>query len=92
MHVKGLLSRLEKEANVTVAQERRYPDGSRELILESHLAFFPRVSEHVWYVLALEPNQDFVEEEEIEAILRRFWHSEIDISSWLENPADEKIM
>jgi len=86
MNIDRLLAKLRDEANVVVAEERRLPDGTIIYILVARLAFFPLAPRHIWYVLVREPGQDRLEEEEIEALLRRFWHSEIDISSWLEPP------
>jgi hypothetical protein len=86
MNIDRLLVRLAKEAGVTVAEERRLPDGTIIYILIAHVSFFPHAPRRIWYVLVREPHQDRVEAEEIEALLRRFWHAEIDISSWLEPP------
>jgi hypothetical protein len=87
MNFDKLLARLREEAGVTVAEERLLPDGTRVYILVTHVSFFPIAPRHIWYALVRDPGQDRLEEEEVEALLRRFWHGEIDITSWLEPPA-----
>jgi hypothetical protein len=48
-------------------------------MLVARLPEFPFGKEKtVWYPLALEPGQTFVDREEIRAILARFWHSGTD--------------
>jgi hypothetical protein len=84
VNIDRLLARLHKETGVIVAEERRLPDGTIIYILVAHLGFFPLAPRPIWYALVREPAQDRLEAEEIEALLRRFWHAEIDISSWLE--------
>jgi hypothetical protein len=89
MNVTALLARLKNEASVFVAEKRDLSDGTVIYILGTHVSFFPHSPQHVWYTLVCEPGQVRVEVEEIEAILRRFWHAEIDVSSWLEPPPQE---
>jgi hypothetical protein len=84
MNIDRLLVRLRDEASVVVAEEIKLPDGTTVYILQTHVSFFPHTPKHLWYVLVRKPGQDRVEEEEVEVILRRFWHGEIDITSWLE--------
>ena len=83
MNISRLLARLKDEASVFVAEERKRADGKIEYILGTHVSFFPHVPKNIWYVLVCDAGQERIEAEEIEAILRRFWHSEIDVDSWL---------
>ncbi len=87
MNIDRLLARLKTEASVVVEEARHLQDGTIVYILVSNLSFFPLAPRKVWYVLIRKPNQDRLEEEEILALLRRFWHAEIDISSWLDPPS-----
>ena len=87
MNIDRFLARLKNEASVFVAEERRLPDGTIVYILETHASFFPLAPAHLWYTYVRDPGQDRIEEEEIETVLRRFWHGEIDITSWLEDPS-----
>lgn len=84
MNLDRLLARLKNDASVFVAEERRLTDGTVIYILGTHVRFFPLAPRHIWYALVVEAGQQFIEQEEIEAILRRFWHAEIDIDSWIE--------
>jgi hypothetical protein len=89
MSVEGLLARLLHEASVFVAEKRSLHDGTVEYILGTHVSFYPQRPRHLWYVLVILPGQTLVDEAEIEAILRRFWHAEIDVSTWVvEAPSD----
>jgi hypothetical protein len=77
MNLEELLARL-KGIDVTVAEDRRFPDGRRILILTSFLHFFPLAPHHRWYPLVLNSGQDWVDQSEVEALLRHFWHAELD--------------
>lgn len=83
MNIEKLLARLKNEASVVVG-EKRERDGTITYILESHVSFFPMGPRHLWYALVVEPGQQRVEQEEINAILRHFWHGEIDSDNWCE--------
>jgi hypothetical protein len=83
MQIAQLLARLRNEASVFVAEERRLQDGTVVYILGAHVAFFPLAPRNVWCTLIQQPGFDFVEEEEVESILRRFWHGEIDVQTWI---------
>ena len=87
MNIARLLARLKNEASVFVAEERKLSDGTIVYILGTHVSFFPLAPRHIWYALVCEPGKDRIEAEEIEALLRHFWHGEIDIKSWLEPPS-----
>jgi hypothetical protein len=86
MNISSLLARLKSEASIVISEERKFPDGTVVYILESPVTFFPQAPRHLWYNLVMSPAQTHVDEAEIEAILRHFWHAEIDISTWLESP------
>ena len=88
MRITRLLTRLRDEASVFIAEERKLPDGTVVYILGAHLAFYPMAPRNVWYALVSHPEFDFIEEEEVEALLRRFWHSEIDVRKWIEQDHD----
>lgn len=86
MNVTDLLARLKNEASVFVAEKRDLSDGTVIYILGTHVTFYPHTPQHLWYTLVCEPGQQRVEAEEVEAILRRFWHAEIDTDGWFESP------
>jgi hypothetical protein len=81
MNINELLARL-KKLKVDVDEERKLADGRRILILTSLLDFFPLAPHRRWYSLVMEAEQEEVPEEEAEAILRHFWHAEIE---WFKN-------
>ena len=84
MNIDALLARLKNEASVILAEKRELTDGTTIYILETTISFFPNGQRHIWYTLVLDAGQRDVDSEEIEAILRRFWHAEIDIKAWLK--------
>ena len=86
MSVAALLARLKNQASVFVAEERKLVDGTIVYILGTHVSFYPLKPRHLWYTLIIEPGQSLVDPDEIEAILRRFWHAEIDVGEWIKNP------
>ena len=77
MNLEELLARL-KGIDVNLEEERRLADGTRILILTSFLSFFPLMPHHRWYTLVVSSEQQEVAEVEVEAILRHFWHGELD--------------
>jgi hypothetical protein len=84
MNISSLLAKLKSEASIVLSEKREFPEeGIIVYILESPVTFFPQASRHLWYNLVVASGQVDVEEEEIEAILRHFWHAEIDVDSWL---------
>ena len=86
MNVVTLLARLKNEASVFLAEKRDLSDGTVIYILGCHVSFYPHTPQRIWYALVCDPGQVYVETEEIEAILRHFWHAEIDIDSWVGPP------
>jgi hypothetical protein len=78
MKIDELLARLEK-LKVKIAERRMLEDGRSIIILTSFLSFFPLKPHHRFYPLVLEKNQTEVDDAEVEAILRHFWHAEIDL-------------
>ena len=86
MKLSDLLSKLKNQAGVT--EERRHlADGQTVIILTGRLPAFPFGDRaHAWYTLVLEPGQDEVSPDEVEAILRRFWQAQLDFFG----EADEK--
>ena len=77
MNVKELLSRL---ASIGV-HDREIPLGQNGILhlLSCKLPPFPFGGrEHAWYPLLLKNGQETVDREEVEAILRHLWHSELD--------------
>jgi hypothetical protein len=77
MNLEELLARL-KGIDVKLDEDRRLSDGTRILILTCLLGFFPLAPHHRWYTLVISPNQQDVPQYEVEAILRHFWHGELD--------------
>jgi len=79
MNIDKLLQRLKetKELQIYVEEDRRREDGSRVLIFRARLPQFPFGAQQAWYTLVLEPNQVFVDREEISALLRRFWYDSV---------------
>lgn len=78
MDLTKLLERL-KERGISVAEERKLPDGTVIYLLRATLPPFPFGHQEVWYSLVIEPNQITVEREEIDALLRHLWHGAMDI-------------
>jgi hypothetical protein len=79
MNIEELLQRLKeaKELQIYVEEDRRRDDGFRVLIFRARLPQFPFGAQQAWYTLVLEPNQVFVDREEINALLRRFWYGSV---------------
>jgi hypothetical protein len=86
MSISSLLARLKNDASIVVSEERKLPDGTVIYILEAPVTFYPHAPHHLWYNLVVANGQTRVEKEEIEAILRHFWHAEIDIDTWVDDP------
>jgi len=76
MNIDRLLKRLRK-INVFVAEQRSWPDGKRLYVLVSKLPQMPFGDENAYYTLVLEPGEDSVDREEIDTMLRRFWHGSV---------------
>jgi hypothetical protein len=77
MPIDALLSRLSKH-HIKLAEDRRFPDGSRVLIFVTHLPSFPFGRSNVWYTLVISPGQDDISKSEVDALLRHVWHAELD--------------
>lgn len=79
MKLSDLLSKLKNQAGVSEAERRHFADGHTVIILTGRLPAPPFTDRaHVWHALVLDPGQDDVSRDEVEAILRRFWHGELD--------------
>lgn len=83
MKLDQLLAKL-KGIDVIVAEERKLADGKRILLLTAKLDFFPLAPHRRWYPLVLLEDQKEIAKEEVAAIQRHFWHSEL---NWF--PADD---
>jgi hypothetical protein len=80
VQISALLTALEKQAKVTVAETRHQSDGTEVKILTGMLPVFPHGERPTWYPLVILPGQDTVDMREVEAILRHFWNAQIKIS------------
>lgn len=78
MSVTELLAKLQKQAQVKVAETRKLAGGTEVQILVGTLPFpTPRPT---WYPLVLLPGQDSVDMREVEAILRHFWNAQLNFT------------
>jgi hypothetical protein len=72
-----LLDKL-KEAEIEVKETRKLSDGTEVKILVGTLPKFPTGERPTWYPLVLLPGQSDIDRREVEALLRHFWHFELD--------------
>lgn len=75
-----LLSSLQKQAKVKVAETRKLENGIEVKILVGTLPVFPHGARPTWYPLVILPGQTSVDMREVEAILRHFWNAQIKLS------------
>lgn len=80
IQITALLTALQKQANVTVAETRQQADGTEVKILTGTLPVFPNGKRPTWYPLVTLPGQENVDMREVEAILRHFWNAQIKIT------------
>jgi hypothetical protein len=78
MNLAKLLHWLEQH-KVDAIEDRTHADGTRVIILSGRLPFPIHEREHVWYPLVIRKGQMDVSEWEVETILRRFWHLELEV-------------
>ena len=77
IEVSALLASLKKEAKVEPTETRTLHDGTRILILVGRLPSLPLGGRVTWYPLVLRKDEETVDRREVEAILRHFWHLEL---------------
>jgi hypothetical protein len=77
MAVSELLDRL-KKAKITVAETRKLPDETQVIILIGTMPKFPHGERPAWYPIVLRKGQHEVDRREVEALLRHFWHFELE--------------
>ena|ERR1700722_7783612 len=78
--ISTLLTSLQKQAKVKVAETRKLEDGTEVKILTGTLPVFPHGERPTWYPLVILPGQESVDMREVEAILRHFWNAQIKLS------------
>lgn len=78
--ISALLTTLQKQAKVKVAETRQLDNGIEVKILVGTLPLFPQGERPTWYPLVILPNQSTIDMREVEAILRHFWNAQIQIS------------
>jgi len=81
-----LLEQLKPHSEIKTV-ETKHPDGTRTLVFWC-LYPFPRAPEPAWYVIVVRPNQDDIDEREIEAMLRHLWMFQLNLTP--EKPSGEK--
>jgi len=80
IQISALLSSLQKQAKVKVAETRTLENGIEVKILVGTLPVFPQGQRPTWYPLVILPDQETVDMREVEAILRHFWNAQISLS------------
>jgi hypothetical protein len=75
--VSELLDNL-KTVKIEIAETRTLPDETKVIILVGTMPAFPHGSRPAWYPLVLRKGQSEVTRPEAEAILRHFWHFELE--------------
>lgn len=80
IQISALLSSLQKQAKVKVAETRTLENGTEVKILVGTLPVFPQGQRPTWYPLVILPGQETVDMREVEAILRHFWNAQINLS------------
>lgn len=75
MAISDLLDKLNKE-KITVAETRKLSDETQVIILVGKMPTFPHGERPAWYSLVLAKGVDHVARQEVEALLRHFWHFE----------------
>ena len=74
MKLAELLRKLAEKIGVVVESEITDPASKKTTrVLVGKLPPFPHASGPTWYALILPKDQDYVESEEVSAILRHFW-------------------
>src|SRR5208282_4684070 len=80
IQISALLSSLQKQAKVKVAETRTLENGTEVKILVGTLPIFPHGQRPTWYPLVILPGQETIDMREVEAILRHFWNAQINLS------------
>lgn len=80
IQINALLTALQKQAKVKVAETRKLENGMEVRILVGKFPVFPHGERPTWYPLVTLPSQDTVDMREVEAILRHFWNAQINLS------------
>ena len=76
MKLSQLLSKLKDVPEIEV-EERVHQDGTKAFVFFSLLPF-PKY-EPAWYVIVVKPEQEDVDDKEVEAMLRHLWELNLDI-------------
>ncbi len=76
-----LIQKLSALKSIKIEETREHPDGTRVFTISATLPEFPFGRGQVrWYPLVVLPGQTEVPQSEIDALLRRFWMFQVDIS------------
>ncbi len=77
MKIAWLLEQLRPVSEIQTV-ETIHPDGTRTYTFSS-IYPFPRIPEPVWYVIVVKPDQEDIDDREIEAMLRHLWMFQLDL-------------
>jgi len=80
IQISALLTSLQRQAKVKVAETRTLENGTEVKILVGTLPVFPHGERPTWYPLVILPEQETIDMREVEAILRHFWNAQINLS------------
>jgi hypothetical protein len=86
MNIEKLIHWLESH-HIEPIEDRKFPDGRRAITFYGKLPFPIHERQHAWYTLVLDQDETEVDTAIIEAILRRFWHLELEIPKDDDQPS-----
>jgi hypothetical protein len=72
-----LLEKIKQHPEIKTV-ETTYPDGIKAYTFSAVLPF-PKIQDHVWYVIIVKPGQEDVDDREVVAMLRHLWMLQTDI-------------
>ncbi len=78
MNIEKLIHWLEQR-NIHVLEDRLYADGTRVVTFTASLPECETSGRHVWYPIVIPKGKFDVSKSEIESLLGRLWHGELEL-------------
>jgi len=79
-----LLEQLKPHSEIKTI-ETKHPDGTRTFVFSCDYPF-PRSPEPAWYVIVVRPNQEDIDNREVEAMLRHLWMFQLELKPEPDHP------
>jgi len=84
MNIEKLIHWLE-ERHIHVLEDRHHADGTRVVTFTASLPECETTGRHVWYPIVILKDQSEVSRSEIESLLERLWHGELELPEELRD-------